>query len=159
MAMDFDSVIDVLEQEYKRNRGDFAPDVKAWQDVMKADVGQIMSSLPMSMEAFNADLASRGIYGSGEAPKHMYQDVVAPVARAATGATARFNLGLEESRQRGVVAEAQIRQQGLRDLLNAIISKEEYTTSWTELLFSLGGNILGEGAGRGTDKAFTAMGM
>lgn len=151
MAMEFDDIINELQAFYRQNRsGRLAPDIQAYKQVQETETAQILSTLPFSKEAFQADVASRGIFGAGEAPKNLYRDVYAPVAQGVAGVQAKFGLGLEEARRTALVQEAQIRQQALNSLLQAIIAKEEYTTSWSEAFLGIGSSILGSAAGSAT---------
>jgi len=100
----------------------FMPDEGDYDAAIEADINDIMSQLPMGMESFNADLASRGIYGAGEAPKRMYSDVIAPVARQASNAAVQGRLKYAQSYQQGRMAEENQRMQYL-EYLYKMISK------------------------------------
>lgn len=97
----------------------FMPDKQAFDQSMRAQIDEVMATLPVSMEEFNAGVASRGLFGAGEAPKRMYADVVAPVGRAATSAVATANLGYAKASQYGKIEAARLKMQQMQQILQA----------------------------------------
>lgn len=86
----------------------FIPDEGAFTAKAQSDVDRIMSQYGYSQEAFNADLASRGIFGSGEAPGYLAREVRAPFIREALGATTQAQKEYEYLAQSGGLGGAQI---------------------------------------------------
>jgi len=131
----------------------FLPDEGAYNASMKAEVDSIMSRLPAGITDFNADLASRGVFGSGEAPKRMYADVFAPLAREATLATTRGRREYQGLKVQGMSAAEQLRQGKINSLMSYIQSREANETSllrgedggggFGDSLMGLGGDIAG----------------
>lgn len=122
-------VEDLIMTAYQdRNMTGFLPDKGAYDASLRANIDEIMAGMPVQSEAFEADLASRGIHGAGEAPKFKYQGVYAPIARAATSAAAQSELGYAQAYQRGSIAAEQMRQQMLGYLL-------QYHQTNTELAY------------------------
>jgi len=119
-----DWAIDMLKKEVQRDRTTgFLPDESLWTKATQSSIDKILATLPSGMERFNTDLASRGIYSSGEAPKYLYSDVVAPVMREAGGALVHGRLGYSEMvRQTKMQAEQQ-RMQYMSMLINAVANK------------------------------------
>lgn len=121
----------------------FLPDKGEYDAALKAQLDELFARLPAGEEAFNADLASRGIFRSGEAPKNLYSSVYAPIARAGASAIAQSNLGYAQRFQQGRIAEEQVglsklqlKGQGYANLLQYDASKAGF---W--------GEIIGTGAG------------
>lgn len=114
-----------LEARAKQNRfTGFLPDKQLFEDDLNASLDSIKADLPYDMEAYNADLASRGIYSSGEAPKHMYRSVVAPVAREMAGAVTRSKLAYSQQYQQGMMAEAEMEANYMNMMMNWIIENK-----------------------------------
>ena len=101
----------------------FLPDDEAFERSYWGKVNETMSRLPVAKEAFNAELASRGLHGAGEAPKYMYSDVYAPVARSVAGVAAETGLARAEMRQRGAIATQQLRAQTYDTLMRYYIAE------------------------------------
>jgi hypothetical protein len=118
-------LIDEIRGQYQANRSTgFLPDETLWTKATQSSIDKILASLPSGMERFNTDLASRGIYSSGEAPKYMYQDVVAPVMREAGGALIQGKLGYAQAFQQGKIAEENMKMNYLNMLLSAMLNKQ-----------------------------------
>jgi len=121
----------VLAQYKNQNYTGFLPDKEAYDRSMRSDVDQIMSQLPVSMDAFESNLASRGVSGAGEAAKFQYRDVIAPITSAAAGAVAKGNLGYAEAYQRGSIEEAHMRSQSLNQLIQMeLVNMGTATQNW-----------------------------
>ena len=105
----------------------FLPDKAVWDRMMNAQVQDAMGGLGAGIENFNTDLASRGIYGSGEAPKNLYSNVYAPVARSVSSAVTNANLGYAQSYQQGMESAAQIRANYSQQLLAALQNRTPTT--------------------------------
>jgi|GEM_PF-3948308 len=109
---------DLLLARYKsESYSGFMPDREAYDRSMRADIDEVMAGLPVGMDAFNSNLAARGISGAGEAAKYQYADVVAPIARAASNAVVKSNLGYAEAYQQGSIAAEGMHSQSLNSLL------------------------------------------
>lgn len=107
----------LLKAYNDRNMTGFLPNKGAYDESLRADIDEIMAGLPVGSEAFESDLASRGIRGSGEAVGAKYRDVYAPIARAATSAAAQSNLGYAQAYQSGSIAAENLRQNTLQMLM------------------------------------------
>jgi hypothetical protein len=100
-----------------RNFTGYLPDKQAYDQTMRTEVDEIMAGIPIQSEAFEADLASRGIRGAGEAPGYKASQVYAPVTRAATTVVARSQLGYAQAHQQGMIAHERMRQNYLSMLM------------------------------------------
>ena len=128
--------IDMLrKQAQNQDYSGFLPDESVFMDSAQADIDEFLGSAPFGRESFNTDLASRGIYSSGEAPKHLYNQVYAPIARAGTGAITKAHLGYAQAYQQGSFQEAQLKASYMSMLGNALMSQTPSITS------KIGGNI------------------
>jgi len=145
-------LIEMAKKQYEMdNYTGFLPDKQAYSASAQAAVDSVMSRLPISMESFNADLASRGIYGAGEAPKYMYRDVIAPVAQAATNAVAQSELEYARAYQSGSIQAAQMKQNAFNVLSGLVtgnvgLERENYgyEQSGRSQFFGELGNIFGD---------------
>lgn len=88
----------LYEYAYDGKYEGFLPNESVFQEQAKADEARVLAELPISVEAFNSDLASRGIYSSGEASKHLYGQVYAPIAREMASVRASARLGFMQAR-------------------------------------------------------------
>lgn len=108
----------------ERNYNGFLPDKSAWDADLKAKLADVYATLPVGVENFNADLASRGIFRSGEAPKNLYGQIYAPIARTAASAVASSNLGYSQQYQQGMQFGANLRQNYYNMLLQAVMQRQ-----------------------------------
>lgn len=109
----------------------------SFQQALDAKLDSFLAEIPAGEEMFNADLARRGIFGSGEAPKEMYRSVYAPIARAGTSAIAESMLSYQQMRQQGLIAAEGFHQQGLNRLSGIYgqeLALENQPPWWGELL-------------------------
>jgi len=118
------------------NLSGLVPELDPFEDAINARFEQILSQVPFAMEGFNADLASRGIYSSGEAPGAMYRDVLAPVAGQLASVATQGRLQFEGMRQQGAMTRAQIKEQQLQRALQmwGVLRAEEAQPSFLEEL-------------------------
>jgi hypothetical protein len=86
----------------------FQPDSDVFMESINAQVDEILAQLPVAQEAFNADAAARGVFGSPESLKNLYADVYSPIARSATSVATQGLVGLEGLKQQGAFQAAQV---------------------------------------------------
>lgn len=79
----------------------FMPDKADFDAALQSQIEQIFSRLPVSVEQFNAEAASRGVFSSGEAVTSLYRDVYQPFSQQAIGAAAQSNLAYAGQFQQG----------------------------------------------------------
>lgn len=103
----------------------FLPDQGMFDEAMAAQIDEILGRLPAGIEDFNADLASRGLFTAGEAPKYLYTDVIAPVARAAASVVGQSRLQFAGMQQQGRIAEVGAQSQALGQWMNFIFGQEQ----------------------------------
>jgi hypothetical protein len=113
------------------------PSEAAWSANSNAQIADIMAQLPVGREAFNADLASRGLSSSGEATKNLYSSVYAPIGRAAATVGSQNMLGYQSMKMQ---AEQQ-NQQAMMQALQMLVGGQAGSSTGTQQLFDL----LGEG--------------
>lgn len=134
----------LMKESARDTSSGFLPDKGAFDANLEAQLNEIFARLPVSIEQFNTDLASRGIFGAGEAPKALYSDVFAPIARAGASATAASNLGYAQLSQQGQIAGEQLRLGALNTLTGAVTQDEQarnQPSPWMQVL----GQVLGTG--------------
>lgn len=111
----------LLEELQRYSQTDFSnqfiPDKAAWTNQTNANVADVLSQLPVGQDAFNGQLASRGLFTSGEGAKHLYSDVYAPIQRGANAAYAQGQMGYEQARQSGAGTAASLHQNALQMLM------------------------------------------
>jgi len=110
---------DMILSEYNnRSYEGFAPDKSVFTSSLNAQVGQIMTDMAIQKDAFNAEAASRGIHGSGEAMGAMYSSVVAPAVGRAAAATGQTMMQYEGLQMQGEIAAANLQGRNLDRLLS-----------------------------------------
>ena len=102
----------------------FLPDEATFEADLEARLDEIFAQLPGGIEAFQADLATRGIFGAGEAPAALYRDVYAPIARAGASAVAGSRLAFQEQTIQAKFEMERFRQQTWTTLLNVMLERE-----------------------------------
>ncbi len=143
-----DWLIDELTSYAQQNRTDgFLPDKAVFDQNLNTQLAEFLSQIPAGEEAFNTDLASRGIFQSGEAPKNLYSSVYAPIARAGASAVGRSNVQFAQLTQQGNIAAAQNQQQKYRLLIDSMLNRQPST------LGSIG-NALSDAGGLGLQYGF-----
>lgn len=113
------------------------PDQTTYQNATNAQIADVLAQLPVDQEAFNADLSSRGLYSGGEAPKNLYSQVYAPIARSAATVSTQSAQNYEAMR----LNVQQQNQQTMMQALQMLVSGQAGSTTGTQRLFDL----LGEG--------------
>ena len=124
----------------RENFEGFVPDRSAFDAQIQAQLDQYLAQLPVAQNQFNADLASRGIFGAGEAPKFLYSDVYAPIARAGAQAITQSNVQFEQLSQQGRITQAQLQQQA--DQFNRQLRAQKQAALWSGI-----GGLVGTGLG------------
>lgn len=139
-------LIEMLRGEVRNFRTDDF--IEEFTSLGEAESQEILGQLPVSMEAFNAQAASRGVFTSGEGLSNLYSNVVTPVFRAAE--TARSG-----RRAQGTQMAHQLRQQ-LMQMLAGTIRPETPQRGFGQQI----GDLLTEIGGFGTQLgAGQAMGV
>lgn len=137
---------DKLLYEFENFRSDqFMPDTEELINLGDLEAEQILSSLPVSSERFNAEAASRGVFTSGEALSNLYRNVVTPVFSAAETARSRRRVQAEGLRLEGARTAEEFRQR-LLSILAQSVSPELPPETFGDRL----GDLLGEIGGFGT---------
>ena len=126
----------------KRDTTGFLPDRSAYDQSANAGIASVLEQLPVGMEQFNAQAASRGVFNSGESMKHLYSDVVSPIFTSAANISAQSNLAYTQAYQQGSIAAENIRQGAINRLTG-------YTTGRTSATAAGLGN-LGADAAQGS---------
>ena len=102
----------------------FLPDEETFEADLQAQLDEIFAQLPGGIEAFQADLATRGVFGSGEATGALYRDVYAPVARAGASAVASSRLSFQQQQLQAKFEMERFQQMTWETLLNAMLERE-----------------------------------
>ena len=130
--------------QYESERYDgFLPNKGAYDSELEATLASITGQIPVAQENFNADLAARGLFASGEAPKAMYRDVYAPVAREAYSAAAKNRLAYAQAYQQGSMAAEQLRAQYLSTVINLLLNREQLKLQKSAQSSGMFGDIVG----------------
>ncbi len=133
-----DWLIDEIRNQIAATRStSFVPDQGAFNAQTQSNVDNILAQLPVSREAFNTNLASRGIYSAGEAPKAEYADVYAPIARAATGASVAGQVGYQQLAMQG----QQFQSNQLTNLLQLLTQTQTPSKSGFQNVMSAVGGL------------------
>lgn len=103
----------------------FLPDEATFEADLEARLDEIYAQLPIGQEAFNADLAARGIFSAGEAPAALYRDVYAPIARAGASAVAGSRLAFQQQTTQAKFEMERFRQMTWATMLDAMIRREQ----------------------------------
>lgn len=133
-------LVDMLrEQATQDNYQGFLPDKQLYDANLQSQIDQLLGQLPVGLEAFNAEQASRGTFTAGEATGAAYRDVYAPIARAGTQAITQSNLGYAQAYQQGSIQAANLRQNYMQLLVNSVINRRPSITG------SIGSGLAGLG--------------
>lgn len=116
----------------------YLPDEGTFMAGIQSRIDEILAGLPVGQEAFNADLASRGIFRSGEAPKELYRTVYAPIARAATSAAVEGRIGYEQLRIQGASTAQDQALRALQLLVGGSTPQGGQTSALQDTLFNFG---------------------
>jgi hypothetical protein len=139
-----DLAYDEAMSQYESERyNGFLPDKGAYDSELEATLASITGQIPVAEENFNADLAARGLFASGEAPKAMYRDVYAPVAREAYSAAAKNRLAYAQAYQQGSMASEQLRAQYLSTVINLLLNREQLKLQKSAQSSGMFGDIFG----------------
>lgn len=93
--------------------GGFLPEMDPYMEELQGTLDEFAAQLGVSEEAFEANLAQRGISGAGQATEARFRDVTAPVMRAGAQATRQAFLDYLQTYQRGSIAAEGFRQQDI----------------------------------------------
>lgn len=100
------SILDLLRGSATRDRiTGFIPDQADFDASLAAQMDEIMAGILGSREQFAAATSARGITGSGETPRQLFRDVLAPGVRAAATVTAQAQLAFGQQVQTGAIAQ------------------------------------------------------
>lgn len=120
----------------------FLPDQAKFDQALKSKLDEFMAQLPIGEEAFNADLASRGVFGAGEAPAAMYRDVYAPIARAGATAIGQSELDYSNTLLSARIQGEQLYQNAVNALIDAVMKNDltrlQQGFDWSGLMKSVG---------------------
>lgn len=149
---------EVEEKMMKNIRRDdvsgFLPDESAYSTAMDAEIQEILSQLPINEEAFNADLAARGIYGAGEAPKHMYRNVYAPIARSMATVAAKSRLSFTQMQQRGRFEQERLKLDYMKTWYQKMLQMRQIKAQQEAADAALWGDMIEGGAAAGAERYF-----
>jgi hypothetical protein len=116
----------------------YLPDESTYMAGIQSQIDEILAGIPVGQEAFNTDLASRGIFRSGEAPKELYRNVYAPIARAATSAAVQGRIGYENLRFNALSTANQQQLQALQLLVSGSTPQGGQTSMFQDFLSGIG---------------------
>ena len=89
----------------------FVPSQEPYMSALEGTLEEFAATLGVGREAFESNLAARGVGGAGQAPGAYYRDVAAPVVRAGGQAVRESYLDYLNAYQRGSIAQEQLSQQ------------------------------------------------
>lgn len=137
---------DLLAAGMKGGFEGWMPNESVFRQQADATAAAVQDQLPMAMENFNAELAKRGTYRSGESTPRMYQDVIAPIARQI--ADVRYQSELKFHQMKGEMAYRReaLKQQYAQLLLQRYMAefkaKAKQPTPWGAF-GTLSGSLIG----------------
>jgi len=144
---------DLLQQRaQEQNFTGFMPDRGLFDAYIQAQIDAAMGRLPFNEEAFNANLASRGLFTAGEAPKYLYSDVYAPVASAIAQSTTQGNLQFAGMQQQGAIAAESAMSNRIGMYINWLLSQQQLELQRRQIAAEQSaawGNVFGNLAGIG----------
>lgn len=135
-----------LARSAGRARSGFLPDKAAYMGELQGTLEEYAAQLGIRREAFQTDVAGRGIGPGGAGTSPYYQDVVAPVMRAGAQAVRGSFLDYLKAYQQGSIAAEGFRQQDISRLTGTelAVGQMEQTTRSQNLNRLLEG-YLGQG--------------
>lgn len=112
----------------------FLPDKEAYMAELQGTLTDFAAELGIRREAFQADVAGRGVGPGGAGTSPYYQDVVAPVMRAGAQAVRGSFLDYLKAYQQGSMFEEGIRQESISRLTSTGMQAEQIRTSNRDLM-------------------------
>ncbi len=101
----YENLIKEQLDNFRRDR--YVPDYEPFQQSIQLQIQDILSQVPGSIEALNADFASRGIFSGGEAPAAVIKYAIDPLVRSALTAGVQGEIGYQQLRSQGLQAADQ----------------------------------------------------
>ena len=96
---------DLIKEQLDNFRRDrYVPDYEPFQQSIQLQIQDILSQVPGSIEAINADFASRGLYSGSEAPAAVIKYAIDPLVRSALQAGVQGEIGYQQLRSQGLQA-------------------------------------------------------
>lgn len=136
-------LLDQLKQYSEKDFSNmFVPDKAAFTGATNANIASIMAKLPVSTDQFTGQLASRGLFGSGEGVSHLYSDVYAPIQREANLAAASGLLNYEQLAQQGKQFGAGLHENALQLLTQGYGARKGKDSNIFDTLGGFGNNWL-----------------
>jgi hypothetical protein len=120
----------------------FLPDKEAYMAELQGTLTDFAAELGVRREAFQTDVAGRGVGPGGAGTSPYYQDVVAPVMRAGAQAVRGSFLDYLKAYQQGSMFQEGVRQESISRLTSTGMQAEQIRTSNRDLMLRA---FLGEG--------------
>lgn len=105
--------------------GAFLPEKGPYMEELQGTLDEFAAQLGIRTEAFQTDVAGRGIGAGGAGVSPYYQDVVAPVMRAGGQATRQAYLDYLNAFQRGSMFQEDVRQSAISRLTSSGMQAEQ----------------------------------
>jgi len=105
--------------------GAFLPEKEPYMAELQGTLDEFAAQLGIRKEAFETDVAGRGIGPGGAGVSPYYQDVVAPVMRAGGQATRQAYLDYLNAYQRGSMFQEDVRQSAISRLTSSGMQAEQ----------------------------------
>ena len=97
----------IKEQLDNFRRDRYVPDYEPFRQSIQLQIQDILSQVPGSVEAINADFARRGLYSGSAAPAAVVKYAIDPLVRSALTAGVQGELGYQQLRSQGLQAADQ----------------------------------------------------
>ena len=131
------------------------PDESVFESALGSKIKGILSKIPAAQQNFNSDLASRGIFGSGEAPGRLYADVYAPISAEASTAASEGMASYAQLAMQGKIAAEQLHSNAVTSWADSLtqimgmqssaLQNSDDSSGWEDF-FSTGTSLAGLGA-------------
>lgn len=102
----------------------YLPSESLYQQQAQADSQLVLDQLPFQVEEFNSQLASRGIFSSGEATKFLYNQVYDPALSRIASINANSRLAFSTLNAQTRLNIDQLRLSGVQTYLNYILEQK-----------------------------------
>lgn len=101
----YENLIKGQLDNFRRDR--YVPEYEPFEQSIQLQIEDILSQVPGSIEAINADFARRGLYSASEAPAAVVKYAIDPLVRSALTAGVQGEIGYQQLRSQGLQAADQ----------------------------------------------------
>ena len=120
----------------------FMPSAETFEAATQADIDIQLDKMPIQLQQFKGQAASRGVFTAGEELTGEYRNVYAPIATGVAGIQTKGNLAYERSRSDFAMNVQKMRLDTLRTLGTGLAARHPSDINIWDTVGELGGSGL-----------------